>query len=800
MRNFTCLSFLFFFAFSQAQEVTIRDEATGEPLFNVTIFNRDKTESVVSDFDGKADISEFKATETLFFRHLSHLPLSLTKQEILKKGGEVLLERNENQLEEVVVSVAKFKQSKKDVPQKVVSFTKEDVILSSPQTSADLLENSGQVYVQKSQLGGGSPMVRGFSTNRLLLTVDGVRMNTAIFRGGNVQNVISIDPLAIENTEVVLGPGSVVFGSDAIGGVMNFFTLKPRFTYKEDTHISGRGYARYASANNEKTGHFDLSVGKKKWAFASSLSYSDFGDLRMGSQGPEEYLRQEYVVRRNGQDVTIPNEDPQVQKPTGYSQINLFEKILFKPNQQWDFSLGLIYSTTSNYPRYDRLYRKRDEEFRSAEWYYGPQRWLQGNLQANNKGSGNLYDEAKFGVAYQFFEESRNNRDYQDNWLFINKERVNAWSANMDFEKDFEDNKLYYGVEYVLNEVASSGTERNIENNEEVPGASRYPDGATWESLAAYGSFQWKLGSDLSLQTGARYNYILLNANFEDSGYDLPFEAANLETGALTGSAGLNWQQNELLTWKLNFSTAFRSPNIDDVGKIFDSAPGMVVVPNPNLKPEYAYNSELGVQLNLEEVLLIDLTGYYTHLDNALVRRDFDLAGREYVDYQGELSRVQAIQNAAHAFVYGLEAGAELRFTENLGLLAQISITEGKEEQEDGTTDALRHAAPLFGNIHFVWEGGKLTLDLFGEYNGEFSYEELAPTERDKPYMYAIDENGNPYSPEWYTLNFNSSYEFNESWLATLSLENITDQRYRTYSSGLAAPGRNFILAVQFSF
>lgn len=800
MRLFTNLFFLLGFMVSHAQEITVLDQDTKEPLFNVAVFNEDKTISGLTDFNGKIDVSRFSSGEIIFFRHISHIEFSAFKQQILQNRKTVLLEPNQNRLEEVVVSVAKFKQSKKDIPQKILSLSREDVIFSNPQTSADLLENSGQVYVQKSQLGGGSPMVRGFSTNRLLLTVDGVRMNTAVFRGGNVQNVISIDPLAVERTEVVLGPGSVVYGSDAIGGIMNFFTLTPGFTYKQRAEVSGNAYGRFATANKEKTGHFDFSLARKKWAFLTSVSYSDFDDLRMGSNGPDEYLRPEYVVRRQGQDFIVPNEDPQVQKPTGYNQINVLEKIRFRPNQEWDFSLGLIYSTTSNYPRYDRLYRERNGQLRSAEWYYGPQRWFQGNFQVNKKGRGKFYDESRLTMAYQMFEESRNDRSYGEDILYNSQENVDAYSANLDFEKDFSENKLFYGLEYVLNQVHSKGEEINTITKESIAGASRYPDGATWQSMAAYGSFQWKLNPDLALQTGARYNFIVLNAVFDDRYYDFPFTEANLQTGALTGSAGLSWQQDDILNWKLNFSTAFRAPNIDDVGKIFDSAPGAVVVPNPNLKPETAYNSELGAQLNFEGIFIVDLAGYYTHLKDALVRRDFELNGENTIEYQGEPSRVQALQNASKAFVYGFEAGARVNFSENLHLNTQISITEGKEEQEDGSQAPLRHAAPFFGNAHLIWQGKKLKFDLFTDYNGEFSYEELAPSEQDKAYMYAIDANGNPYSPKWVTLNFTTQYQIAENWLGTASLENITDQRYRTYSSGLTAAGRNLILALRYSF
>src|SRR5690606_833497 len=290
---------------AHAQKVIVKDEVTNQPVFNVAIYNREKTQSTLTDFDGMADLSVFEEKGTLFFRHVSHQVFSTTKERLSKKAYVVFLVPNENQLREVVLSVSKFRQSKSDLPQKVVSLSQADIVFANPQTAADLLESSGQVYVQKSQSGGGSPMIRGFATNRLLLTVDGVRMNTAIFRGGNVQNVISIDPLSLGRTEVVLGPGSVVYGSDAVGGVMNFYTLNPQFTYEDKTVVSGRAYTRYASANHEKTGHFDISLGKEKWAFLTSISYSDFEDLRMGSHGPEEYLRHEYVLRENGQDVTI---------------------------------------------------------------------------------------------------------------------------------------------------------------------------------------------------------------------------------------------------------------------------------------------------------------------------------------------------------------------------------------------------------------------------------------------------------------------------------------------------------------
>jgi len=797
---FLGVSLFFLFNSLQAQEITVLSRELGTPLLNVTIFNENKSKSVLTNFDGKAEISKFGRSEILVFKHLSHLEYKTNMAEIQLKNNRVYLTQDQNMLQKVVLSVAKFAQKKQDIPQQIVSISSEEIRFSNSQTAADLLESSGQVFVQKSQLGGGSPMIRGFSTNRLLITVDGVRMNTAIFRSGNLQNVISIDPFAVGQAEVILGPGSVVYGSDAIGGVMNFYTLKPRFSMKGETSFSGNAVTRYATANNEKTVHADFNAGRRNWSFLSSITYSDFGDLKMGSHGPKEYLREEYAVRRDGEDVVIDNPDTKVQVPTGYDQINLLQKIAYMADDNWVFNLGIYYSTTSDLPRYDRLYQKRGGQLRSAEWYYGPQTWFSGNFQIDKTGNGKVYDKAQFTGAYQYFEESRNNRDFGKDILYNSEENVDAYSANFDFEKDFEKNKLFYGLEYVLNNVFSEAKQTDISNNSFFPNASRYPDGSSWQSLAAYSSFQWHINPELVLQTGARYNHIFLKADFDNSIFDFPFENADLSTGALTGSTGLSWQPVESIVWKLNLSTAFRAPNIDDVGKIFDSEPGSVVVPNPDLKPEHAYNAEAGVNWKITESVRIDLVSFYTHLDNALVRRDFDLNGVSTIEYQGEPSDVQAIQNAANAYVYGFEGGIEVKFITKLKLRSHLTITKGKEEQDDGNSAPLRHAAPLFGNAHLVWKDKKLTIDLFGEYNGQFDFEDLAPSEQGKTYLYAIDQNGNPYSPSWYTINLSGKYEINENWQTTASLENITDQRYRTYSSGISAAGRNLILAVNYSF
>ena len=798
---FSVVLFLFL-QLSFSQTITVLEKGSNQPIPGVSLYNLKKTKYAVTDSFGAAKLDKFNLREIIFFQDLLYEKQQLRKIEIVENNYTVYLTPKVEGLNEIVISVSKFEQSKRDIPQSIVSINSKDITLANPQTSADLLDNSGNVFVQKSQMGGGSPMIRGFSTNRLLITVDGVRMNNAIFRGGNLQNVISIDPLSIQNTEVTLGAGSVVYGSDAIGGVMSFYTKKPQLSYKDNVLLKGNSLLRYSTANKEKTGHFDINLGYKKWAFLTNVSYTDFSDLRMGSHGPDTYLRPEYVVRQNGEDVIVVNDNPKVQKPTAYSQINLMQKVRYEPSDNLKLDLGLYFTTTSNYPRYDRLIRPRGETLRSAQWDYGPQQWFMGNFQlTKTSSSSNLYDKINLTAAYQNFKESRKDRDFQSPLREVREENVDAISFNLDLEKKLSPKtSFFYGLEYLYNTVGSEGHEENIETNTIAPNVTRYPHGSTWQSFAAYTSLKYKPNSKFVFQSGLRFNQVIADADFTENNafLNLPFNNAKVNTGALTGTAGITWSPSAMMQWKLNASTAFRAPNIDDIGKVFDSEPGSVVVPNNNLKAEYAYGGELGLKLNFNNVVIVDMATYYTFLDNALIRRDFELNGETEIIYDGELSTVQAIQNASKAWIYGFEVGAEVNFSSHLKLRSQYNVIGGTEDNS-GIEVPVRHVAPNFGRTHLVWNKNKLLLDAFVVYNNALSFSQLAPSELSKDYLYATDKNGNPYAPSWHTLNFRTQYQWNDKLTLTASLENITDQRYRTYSSGITAAGRNLIISLKYA-
>ncbi len=800
MRILTAILFVFSFQVLYAQNIIVKDKDSNTPLESVTITSTNPVALVVTNGRGQADISLFRGSNQIELRMMGYTTMWYSYKELEQLNFEVLLTPSIFSVDQVVVSASKWSQKAREIPLKISSVSKAQVAFHNPQTAADLLTITGDVFVQKSQQGGGSPMIRGFATNRLLIAVDGVRMNNAIFRSGNLQNVISLDPFAIEQTEVLFGPGSVLYGSDAIGGVMSFYTLSPKYSINGKTLVTGSSSLRYSTANAEKTGHIDVNLGWEKWASVTSFSYSNFGDLRMGSSGPDEYLRNEYVVREGSADVVTQNPNPRVQTPTGYAQANVLQKIAYSPNSNWTFEYGLHYSTTSNFDRYDRLVYYRNGLPRSAQWYYGPQVWMMNNLLISSRAKTIAYDYLKIQLAQQYFKESRHDRAFNKSRLRNRFEEVDAFTFNVDLKKLLSVNtKLLYGAEAVANQVNSTGIDRNITTGVETPSASRYPK-AQWYSFATYLTYEQKLSDKVIFQAGGRYSHFLIDAQFDNTFYPFPFTQAKISKGSVSGSVGLTI--NPSYYWSINtiVSTGFRAPNVDDMGKVFDSEPGSVVVPNPNLNAEYAYNAEVGITRRVGDFFEIDFLTYFTLLDNAMVRRNTTLNGQDSIMYDGQLSQVQSIQNAAFAKVWGIQADFELMIPGGFMISSRFNYQKGTEELDNGTVSPLRHAAPWFGVVKLDYKIKKIQLSLFSNYSGEVSYSEMAEGEREKTYIYAVDSDGNPYSPAWYTVNFRALYQVNNMLSFAANIENLTDQRYRPYSSGLVAAGINFIAGVRVNF
>ncbi len=779
-----------------SQVVIVKDEITRKPIENVAVYDKNKSIAGLTDKDGKAYLPKAEESDTIIFQHPSY-NIFVIPYKILKKDRTVYLSRKSVKLNEIVISANKWEQERTEVPNKILRLDTKAIAFDNPQTTADLLAESHQVFVQKSQLGGGSPMIRGFSANSLLIIVDGVRMNNAIYRSGNLQNVISIDANSISSAEVIFGPGSIIYGSDALGGVMDFHMLNPELSKSGRMEFSGNLMSRYSSADKEKTGHIDFQLALKKWSFLTSITSGFFDDLMMGASKHDDYLRKHYVKRIDGKDVMIDNENQRLQKFSRYDQFNLMQKVRFKPNRKIDLTYGFYYSGTSDIPRYDRLIQyKNDSTLEYAQWYYGPQKWMMNSLQSRLSLYNKIFDELKVVFAYQDYEESRYSRKFNNDNQKIQTEKVKIYSANLDFDKKLASSSfLYYGIESVLNNVNSSAYNKDIVDGTKTPSGTRYPDGRNdYLTMAAYLSYKINFTDKFTAIAGARYSYVSLSSSIHDTSfYHFPFNKIDINTSALNGSLGFTLRPRTGCQLNLNLSSGFRAPNLDDIGKVFDSEPGNVMVPNKDLKPEYAYNIDMGWIRHFDNKLKFELDLFYTFLLDAMVRRPFTFNGKDSIMYDGELSRVEALVNAGRATVYGGSFAFDVKLNRMFSFISCITYTRG--EDEDGYT--LRHVAPFFGNTTLRYFNKGIRIDLYANYNGKITYKDLAPSERNKPHIYAKDKDGNPYSPAWWTMNLKTSYPLTDIFTLDFGVENLLNVRYRPYSSGIVAPGRNVFLVLR---
>jgi hemoglobin/transferrin/lactoferrin receptor protein len=796
---------------NHAQTIRVIDKSDLQPISQVNIANGSKTIMVTTDETGSADITRFSLMDTLYFSHVAFQSLKVVKQ-ALPEAGQITMVENIIRLDEFVVSANREEERKSTQPYKIEVIRSKDVVFQNPQNSAIMLEQTGQVFVQTSQLGGGSPVLRGFEANKVLLIVDGIRLNNAIYRAGHLQNAITVDPLGLSTTEILYGPGSTIYGSDALGGVINFRTKDPILSSTGEFSIHGDVLGRFSSADNEKTGGINLNVGWKKLGVLLNFSYSDFDDLRMGRVRNPAYGdfgdRNYYAERIDGKDSTVANYNtleggqPWIQKQSGYSQYNFLGKVLYSPGVKSKYILNFQYSNSSDIPRYDRLTEmKNDSTMKYSEWYYGPQTRLLASLNADYTLNGVIVDHARIILGYQHVNEDRIQRDFGSTKKKYNLETVDVFSMNADLDKKLgKKDDLSYGIEFDYNNVGSDAYNENINIGENSYNrATRYADEkASMMYLSAYASNNWKINDILNFSQGLRFNYVTLDAAYSDTMVkimNLPYNPdVKQSNAAVNGYLGLTAAPGSDWKFSLIGSSGFRAPNVDDLTKFNITNGQTIVVPNPDLKPEYSYNLEVSIAKTILGKVRLEGTGFYTWMHNAQVVSPGQYNGKDSIDVDGDMYQVTTVTNAGRAHLCGIQASLLAQVTRSFSIVSNLTYTYGFDDTDNVPLD---HIPPVFGMTSFRLELKKFKGDFYVVYNGWKRISQYSPSGEDNQ-NYALILNGQEMGmPSWYTLNLKLSYQIIKYLNVELGMENILDENYRKFASGISAPGRNVIVALR---
>ena len=798
-----------------AQQVLVKDAVSLEVLPSVTIVDQDGAHFKTTDFDGLAKLDAFADNALISFSHIGYLSYTLSKNQI-KSTQIIWMTPDSERLREIVLSVARASTKKNRLAQQVGIVAKAEIEKQSPENTAVLLRKVPGVRVQQSQGGGGSPVLRGFEANRVLLVVDGVRMNNAIYRSGHLHNALSVDPLSLERAEVVFGPSSVGYGSDALGGVIHFYTRTPLINQNKKTSFSGSSSYDFNQNTSKQSALFEYSA--SKWAMLQYVSYAHFGDIVMGKRRSHGYENWGKVAAysentaSNYTPIPTPNSNTNKQLNSGYEQVDLLQKWVYHSDTGLKFTLNLQGSNSGNIPRFDKLAEKQDGALRFARWEYGPQkRWLI-SPQINFIGTRSWLQSGKIIAAAQFLEESRIIRKFSSLDRHTQRENLCVYSLNADFKASFAKGFDWsYGLELTHNEVKSTAFSQTlaVDGNHIVgltpksPIATRYPSGgSTYTTFAAYIDFRYDINSNSTVAFGARHTFTELDASWtEQALIDARLAHVNQKNGASNVTLGYTHQPNAKWQLKALMSTGFRSPNIDDLGKTREHN-GVLTVPNMNLNPEYIVSGEVGVKHLWKDGSFFELNGYYANIYDYIARGTYhihdDSSTRktDTIIFSGEEVKIVSNTNLGRVSIYGLSAQTQWQISSKLQYSGALTLTKGDGNNLSGNLPSI---SPLFtvqkvdlklkkGVLGLEWNYAKSKHPSTYSPWGEDGLEET-PLLSDGSYA---------GTPAWHRFDFHFAYPINSSFNLSGGVFNLFDTHYKEFASGISVPGRSLKLVLRY--
>tara|TARA_B100001057_G_scaffold65499_1_gene59221 strand:+ start:3861 stop:6359 length:2499 start_codon:yes stop_codon:yes gene_type:complete len=810
--SLTIISFLLS-NFLYGQKVFVKDNDTFENLSDVVVFNEDKSESIITDLNGEVDLKSFSNDEKIYFQLLGYSVLEKLKSEILEGNIIYLLAESQN-LDEIILSVARSESNVNQIAEKVSVIKSEDLFLTSPSTGAELLELSPGVRIQKSQGGGGSPVIRGFEANRVLIVVDGVRMNNAIYRSGHLQNSITVDPNNIERAEVIFGSSSVGYGSDALGGVIHYYTKNP--ILKDPDKIKSSYSTNYTSANQGLTNNFITNYSKENWGSITSFSVSRYGDIKMGSKrnhGFENWGKNQLYSKNSRyafyENPSI-NGDDDLQKNTSYSQIDLFQKFLFKLGDSNLLNLNIQFSESSDIDRYDQLSITKDDSLKFSEWYYGPQKRLLISPSLKIFPNKRFMKKGVITFAFQKINESRVKRKFNSLNRSHQIEDLKVFSLNGDFDTSLDNgHSLSYGLESTYNHNYSKAYNQTLEiSGTEVIGLSqktaiptRYPsDGSSYISFASYLNWSWNMSEFFTFNVGTRLTFTGLKASWNDViSINPQLSDVKLNTKALTTTVSMKLRPSKKIQINTVLSSGFRNPNIDDMGKIRENN-GLLVVPNTFLKPEYAYNLDFGIDFRSNNNSnYISMRGFSTIISRHIGRAPFvvfsDLSTPDLstILYNDDEVFTVANKNLGNRFIHGFSLDGFSKIYNNVKFDYNLTYTKGDNNESYGPLPSI---SPLYGSLSLSYLKKDFNIKMIYKFSDSKKASEYSFGGEDglDETPIRVTNDGLIYlgTPKWSDFSIFTTKNISNNIILRVGMTNIFDNHYRTFASGISAPGRSF--------
>jgi len=607
-------------------------------------------------------------------------------------------------------------------------------------------------YLQQTTPGQGAAIIRGQRGSSLLHMIDGMRVNNAIFRSAPTQYFALLPGTAIDRIEVVRGTPASLYGSDAIGGVVQAVTHRPEFSTR-DTASRGNVGVDFDSADESRRLAATLDVGNTRWQSSLSGEVYQSGDRRVGGGAR---LR-----------------------PSGYRSraARAYFAATVEDGPTWSFDLHSY--EQPNTPRTDELVPGFGaSEPASAEFFFAPNERHYANLSRRRlDGLGGL--DWQVSLAWQRIVDDRVTRDLGATVRRREQNSSDLYGLLVTTGAETGRTNWLAGIEVYADRVESARQEEDLQTGMLTPVAARFPDGAEQRQYALFGQATRWLGDGASLTAGVRAGSVHIEL---PAGGVTP--AASVRTTDVAGDLGVLVDVGGGWQWLANAGFGFRAPNVFDLGTLGNRPGNRFNVPNAALDSERAFQVDTGVRYRGDR-LAVELVAYRLDYRDRIVSigtGETTASGRDIV---------QSV-NAARAELTGVEFGAELTFGDTLSLRTVATLTRGTQRVADASEPADR-VPPLGGYVELNWSGPS-GLSISAWLRGAARQDRLSARDRDDP---RIDPNG---TPGWGLVGGRVDYRGSGNWSVSVTADNLTDKRYRTHGSGVDAPGRRVALTLRRSF
>jgi TonB-dependent heme/hemoglobin receptor len=648
---------------------------------------------------------------------------------------------------QMVITATRTSQNSFDIPREIVMVQQGQIENTSTRFVPDALSESPSITVQKTNYGAGAPIIRGMIGNQVLLLVDGIRMNNSTFRFGPNQYLNTVSPFLVDRIEIVEGPGSVLFGSDALGGTVNLITRDIK-----NTSASGlRLLTTLSTADQSGVSRFDYTQHVGNFGVNVGGGYRKHENLRSGQS---------------------------VQQATGFSGYEGDVKLRYAINDQDEFHAAYQFTQYDNVPRTDKIASGDD-----VKYMFNPQRRELSYLSYNAYNPIDIVQLMRVTLSYNRQVEGREEITKKKPKLETrDKDEIQTFGASIELHSTLnEQNLLTYGFEFYSDNVSSARDTVNLTTNYSGSVKPQFPDGTKYQTFGAFLQNQFSL-NPFSLIAGVRYSAFRFQGTL-----DAPFgETISTPSDVTLSLNGLYKLMENHLNLIAGVSQGFRAPNVDDIavfGKSGSGSGARFDTPSPGLQPEKSINVESGFKYQ-DEQATASLFYYSSWYKDLIVPKPGTYNGSDSLSGL----RVYQRQNVGEATIQGVNFSVNYKLNSSFSLRSEVSWTEG-----DNTSDnePLSRIPPLRGLLGISYQ----TESYWLEYSNLFAKEQLRLSSNDKK-DFRIGTNG---TAGYWIVNLRGGITFSEQLSTIITLENVLDQHYKIHGSGIYSPGRNLIVGLRFS-